>query len=212
MSQAARRVHARRVAAFCGRCDLSKRCRGTPTLDYLPWRISATRLWCRPVSAAMSRVERPAFRARSKPSRRAALALSRWLCAFSKADWRRRRSARAFFSAALTIAPAYEPARHLRSRTSTRRRSANRECDQNVTTMPRNALESPGSARSVTRPVSRASGSTKGKGRHLPALLPMRPTRIELATFGLKDRRSLVPVKGPLTTELRAPCSITLSA
>lgn len=41
---------------------------------------------------------------------------------------------------------------------------------------------------------------------------PMRPTRIELATFGLKDRRSLVPVKGPLTTELRAPCCITLSA
>ena len=34
----------------------------------------------------------------------------------------------------------------------------------------------------------------------------MRPTRIELATFGLKDRRSLDPVKGPLTTELRAPC------
>ena len=33
----------------------------------------------------------------------------------------------------------------------------------------------------------------------------MRPTRIELATFGLKDRRSLDPVKGPLTTELRAP-------
>ena len=40
----------------------------------------------------------------------------------------------------------------------------------------------------------------------------MRPTRIELATSGLKDRRSLVPVKGPLTTELRAPCSVTLSA
>ena len=66
--------------------------------------------------------------------------------------------------------------------------------------------------RNVIRPVSRRSGSTKGKGRHLPALLPMRPTRIELATFGLKDRRSLVPVKGPLTTELRAPCCITLSA
>lgn len=57
-----------------------------------------------------------------------------------------------------------------------------------------------------------AFGSTKGKGRHLPALSSMRPTRIELATFGLKDRRSLVPVKGPLTTELRAPCSVTLSA
>jgi 7-carboxy-7-deazaguanine synthase len=33
--------------------------------------------WCKPVSAAISRVERPARRARSKPSRRAALALSR---------------------------------------------------------------------------------------------------------------------------------------
>ena len=52
----------------------------------------------------------------------------------------------------------------------------------------------------------------KRKGRHLPALSSMRPTRIELATSGLKDRRSLVPVKGPLTTELRAPCSVTLSA
>ena len=40
----------------------------------------------------------------------------------------------------------------------------------------------------------------------------MRPTRIELATFGLKDRRSLVPVKGPLTTELRAPEAGTVSA
>jgi hypothetical protein len=38
----------------------------------------------------------------------------------------------------------------------------------------------------------------------------MRPTRIELATFGLKDRRSLVPVKGPLTTELRAHCPLNL--
>lgn len=33
----------------------------------------------------------------------------------------------------------------------------------------------------------------------------MRPARIELATFGLKDRRSLGPRKDPLTTELRAP-------
>ena len=33
----------------------------------------------------------------------------------------------------------------------------------------------------------------------------MRPTRIELATFGLKDRRSLPLVKAALTTELRAP-------
>lgn len=32
----------------------------------------------------------------------------------------------------------------------------------------------------------------------------MRPTRFELATFGLKDRRSLAPRKEPLTTELRA--------
>jgi transcriptional regulator with XRE-family HTH domain len=84
--------------------------------------------------------------------------------------------------------------------------------DKDETLAPRNASESPGSSRNVIRPASRASGSTKGKGRHLPALLPMRPTRIELATFGLKDRRSLVPVKGPLTTELRAPCCITLSA
>ena len=71
--------------------------------------------------------------------------------------------------------------------------------------MPRNALEPFGRPRNVIRPISHPSGSTKGKGRHLPALLPMRPTRIELATFGLKDRRSLDPVKGPLTTELRAP-------
>lgn len=47
------------------------------TQPYFPWRISATRLWCKPVSAAISRVERPACCARSKPSRRAALALSR---------------------------------------------------------------------------------------------------------------------------------------
>jgi hypothetical protein len=33
----------------------------------------------------------------------------------------------------------------------------------------------------------------------------MRPTRIELATSGLKGRRSLEPVKVPFTTELRAP-------
>jgi hypothetical protein len=32
----------------------------------------------------------------------------------------------------------------------------------------------------------------------------MRPERIELSTFGLKDRRSLGLVKTPLTTELRA--------
>jgi DNA modification methylase len=48
--------------------------------------------------------------------------------------------------------------------------------------------------------------------RHSAESCGMRPTRIELATFGLKDRRSLDPVKGPLTTELRAPCCITLSA
>jgi hypothetical protein len=33
----------------------------------------------------------------------------------------------------------------------------------------------------------------------------MRPTGVEPATFGLKDRRSLAPRKEPLTTELRAP-------
>ena len=33
----------------------------------------------------------------------------------------------------------------------------------------------------------------------------MRPTGVEPATFGLKDRRSLGPRKDPLTTELRAP-------
>ncbi len=32
----------------------------------------------------------------------------------------------------------------------------------------------------------------------------MRPTGVEPATFGLKDRRSLGPRKDPLTTELRA--------
>ena len=32
----------------------------------------------------------------------------------------------------------------------------------------------------------------------------MRPTGVEPATFGLKDRRSLAPRKEPLTTELRA--------
>ena len=32
----------------------------------------------------------------------------------------------------------------------------------------------------------------------------MRPTGVEPATFGLKDRRSLGPRKEPLTTELRA--------
>ena len=88
------------------------------------------------------------------------------------------------------------------SSTEPRKGHANR---RNETTAPRNGKESRGSARNSHSPPSRASGSTKGKGRHLPALLPMRPTRIELATFGLKDRRSLVPVKGPLTTELRAP-------
>jgi hypothetical protein len=39
----------------------------------------------------------------------------------------------------------------------------------------------------------------------------MRPTRIELATFGLKDRRSLPLVKAALTTELRAHASRTLT-
>jgi methionine-S-sulfoxide reductase len=37
-----------------------------------------------------------------------------------------------------------------------------------------------------------------------PPIRVMRPTRIELATFGLKDRRSLPLVKAALTTELRA--------
>ncbi len=40
----------------------------------------------------------------------------------------------------------------------------------------------------------------------------MRPARIELATFGLKDRRSLEPVKVPLTTELRAHWGGTLTS
>jgi hypothetical protein len=40
----------------------------------------------------------------------------------------------------------------------------------------------------------------------------MRPTRIELATFGLKDRRSLPLVKAALTTELRARASRTLTS
>jgi hypothetical protein len=79
------------------------------------------------------------------------------------------------------------------------------KCDPDVTTTRRNARESPGAPRNASPDRSRRSGSTKGKGRQWPALLPMRPTRIELATFGLKDRRSLDPVKGPLTTELRAP-------
>ena len=39
----------------------------------------------------------------------------------------------------------------------------------------------------------------------------MRPTRIELATFGLKDRRSLPLVKAALTTELRARARGTLT-
>jgi predicted ATPase len=76
----------------------------------------------------------------------------------------------------------------------------------------RNTRESLRRPRNVIRASGRAFGSTKGKGRRWPALSSMRPTRIELATFGLKDRRSLDPVKGPLTTELRAPCCITLSA
>jgi hypothetical protein len=38
-----------------------------------------------------------------------------------------------------------------------------------------------------------------------PSEIPkMRPTGVEPATFGLKDRRSLGPRKDPLTTELRA--------
>ncbi len=41
----------------------------------------------------------------------------------------------------------------------------------------------------------------------------MRPTGVEPATFGLKDRRSLAPRKEPLTTELRAPAgNITRAA
>ncbi len=41
---------------------------------------------------------------------------------------------------------------------------------------------------------------TKGPQKHQG----MRPTGVEPATFGLKDRRSLGPRKDPLTTELRA--------
>ena len=40
----------------------------------------------------------------------------------------------------------------------------------------------------------------------------MRPTGVEPATFGLKDRRSLAPRKEPLTTELRALTAKTTRA
>lgn len=43
-----------------------------------------------------------------------------------------------------------------------------------------------------------------GDVRHGPEHQGMRPTGVEPATFGLKDRRSLGPRKDPLTTELRA--------
>src|SRR6185312_636935 len=56
------------------------------------------------------------------------------------------------------------------------------------------------------RHLSRRSDSAQGNAR-LPegtTQRGMRPTRFELATFGLKDRRSLGPRRDPLTTELRA--------
>lgn len=71
--------------------------------------------------------------------------------------------------------------------------------------MGRNATESPGRRRNAGRRLSRGSGSTPGKTRHLKEQQRMRPTGVEPATFGLKDRRSLGPRKDPLTTELRAP-------
>src|SRR4051794_29823548 len=43
-----------------------------------------------------------------------------------------------------------------------------------------------------------------GQTRRLKEQQRMRPTGVEPATFGLKDRRSLGPRKDPLTTELRA--------
>jgi hypothetical protein len=101
---------------------------------------------------------------------------------------------------------AYELSPLPRGRSFASSNIADEKCDQNATTAPWNARESTGAPRNASPTRSRRSGSTKGKGRQWPALLPMRPTRIELATFGLKDRRSLDPVKGPLTTELRAPC------
>jgi hypothetical protein len=47
--------------------------------------------------------------------------------------------------------------------------------------------------------------SRERKTRHFEESRGMRPTGVEPATFGLKDRRSLAPRKEPLTTELRAP-------
>jgi hypothetical protein len=66
------------------------------------------------------------------------------------------------------------------------------------------APESPGTRRNADSPPSQGSGSAAGKTRHCEESLTMRPTGVEPATFGLKDRRSLGPRKDPLTTELRA--------
>jgi hypothetical protein len=63
-----------------------------------------------------------------------------------------------------------------------------------------------------TMAAPRRGANTSPGGGAFGFLEAMRPTRIELATFGLKDRRSLDPVKGPLTTELRAPARLTLAA
>jgi hypothetical protein len=120
------------------------------------------------------------------------------------ASWREPSS----LSVASAIVAAYELSQLSRGRRLASSAVAKEKCDQDVTTKPWNTPESSGAPRNTSPAQSRRSGSTKGKGRHLPALLPMRPTRIELATFGLKDRRSLVPVKGPLTTELRAPVGV----
>ena len=73
-----------------------------------------------------------------------------------------------------------------------------------MTTTARNGTESDGSERNVDPARNRTSGSAKGIARNSKELHPMRPTGVEPATFGLKDRRSLGPRKDPLTTELRA--------
>lgn len=73
-----------------------------------------------------------------------------------------------------------------------------------VTQTGRNRAESLGRRRNADPPSGRRSGSAPRNARHGPEHQGMRPTGVEPATFGLKDRRSLGPRKDPLTTELRA--------